>query len=315
MVARVWFSTNYFRLSFGKQDQLSNIATFLRESSGLPIDSSYNQVFDEALKHMRGKDEIGKAIHNLARYVPYRFLRSFFSEELRGVKDTEINRRISTLSQRAFDRYSCLYRFIEIETGKAIEIHPEWFEYLKKHLAILRGFCLWNLVEYLQGRNPNVPNISGKLFEPRERDMRNARRFWDIVLAIKPLICVYSGVTLNIKIYSLDHFIPWSFTANDCIWNIIPTTREVNSSKSDSIPKLDKHLDSFMKVQHDAVKIVSKKRPELLEDYVLLFKVGSVSEFDTMEPEYFSKYLRDTITPQVQIARNMGFPTDWEYRQ
>jgi hypothetical protein len=113
MVARVWFPTNYFRLSFGKQDRLSNIATLLRKSSGLRIDSSYNQVFNEALKHMQDKDDTGKAIYKLARFVPYRFLRPFFSRDLRGIKDTEINRRISDLSQSTFDHSPCLYRFTE----------------------------------------------------------------------------------------------------------------------------------------------------------------------------------------------------------
>ncbi|MBO9382386.1 MAG: HNH endonuclease [Roseiflexus sp.] len=314
MVARVWFPTNYFRLSFGKQDQLSNIATLLRESSGLPIDSSYSQVFDEALKHMRDKDDIGKVIYKLARFVPYRFLRPFFSKDLRGVKDTEINRRISELSQLTFDCSPCLYRFIETE--QAIEIHPKWFEYLKRHLAILRGFCLWNLIEYLQRHNPNIPNIPSKLFEPQERDLRNARKFWDIVFKNKKsLQCIYSGATLDEKRYSLDHFIPWSFTANDCIWNIVPTTKEINSSKSDSIPKIDRYFDVFAQIQFDAVRIVSEEKPKLLEDHVLLFKVDSASELRNMDPKDFSRHLRDTIIPQVQIARNMGFPTDWEYHR
>jgi len=316
MVARAWFPTNYFRLSFGKQDQLSNVATLLRESSGLPIDSSYSQVFDEALKHMQDKDDAGKSIYKIARFVPYRFLRTFFSGDLRGIKDTEINRRISDLSQSTFDRSPCLYRFIEIETKQAIEIHPEWFEYLKQHLTILRGFCLWKLIEYLQKHNPNVPNIPGKLFEPQERDMNRAREFWNIVFKKETTLqCIYSGETLDEKRYSLDHFIPWSFTANDCIWNIIPTTKEVNSSKSDSIPKIDKYFDSFAKTQLDAVRIVSEKKPKLLEDHILLFKVDSASELQNMDLQDFSQHLRDTIIPQVQIARNMGFLTDWEYRR
>ena len=313
MVARVWFPTNYFRLSFGKQDQLSNIATLLRESSGLPIDSSYSQVFDEALRHMRDKDDIGKSIYKLARFVPYRFLRPFFSRDLRGLKDTEINRRISELSQITFDHSLCLYRFTEKE--KAIDLHPEWLEYIKQHFTIIRGFCLWNLIEYLQKHNPNIPNIPGKLFEPQERDMKRAREFWDIVFKNRPLQCIYSGATLDAKRYSLDHFIPWSFTANDCIWNIIPTTKEVNSSKSDSIPNIDRYFDAFAQTQLDAVRIISEKKPKLLEDHFLLFKVDSASKLQKMDFQDFSQHLRDTIIPQVQIARNMGFLTDWEYRR
>jgi len=63
------------------------------------------------------------------------------------------------------------------------------------------------------------------------------------------------------------------------------------------------------------VRIISEKKPKLLEDHFLLFKVDSASKLQKMDFQDFSQHLRDTIIPQVQIARNMGFLTDWEYRR
>ena len=37
MVASVWYPTNYFRLSFGKQDQLGNVVIRLGQESGIAV--------------------------------------------------------------------------------------------------------------------------------------------------------------------------------------------------------------------------------------------------------------------------------------
>ena len=46
----------------------------------------------------------------------------------------------------------------------------------------------------------------------------------------------YSGKTLDSKDISVDHVIPWSFMYSDDIWNLVLTSRSINSSKSNSVP-------------------------------------------------------------------------------
>jgi hypothetical protein len=41
---------------------------------------------------------------------------------------------------------------------------------------------------------------------------------------------------LKPKDISLDHYVPWSFVVHDQLWNLIPTTKSVNSKKSDLLP-------------------------------------------------------------------------------
>ena len=114
MTASVWYPVNYFRLSFGKQDQLGKVITILGEKSGLAMDSQHPIVNQTALVHLKQRDEIGNEILSLGNFVPYRFLRPFFAMTLRGAKDWEVNRRIRDLANQEFtSARPCLYRFVD----------------------------------------------------------------------------------------------------------------------------------------------------------------------------------------------------------
>ena len=49
MVADVWYSSNYFRLSFGKQDRLGQIAAGLRSDHDLPVNAPKPEIINAAL--------------------------------------------------------------------------------------------------------------------------------------------------------------------------------------------------------------------------------------------------------------------------
>ncbi len=316
MIASVWYPIHYFRLSFGKQDQLGEVVGLLGKELGIAPDSSRARIIEMVLPCMTGRDNLGRRIQKLSNYVPYRFLRPFFDMELRGVNDHMINQQIILKSDDAFhsSHAPCLYRFVG---NDEIEIHPAWFEYLKQHLNILKGFCLWHLVNYVQKNNPNVPNLAAKLFEPVRRDLKQGRMFWRTVLEKKTgLACIYSSKPLQKDEFSLDHFLPWSFVSHDLLWNLVPVPKSVNSSKSDCLPDLSMYFEPFAKLQYQAVQVISKlpRTENLLEDYVTLFRVSSITELVDMEYSYFEEHLHDTIAPQVQIASNMGFPAGWRYK-
>jgi len=317
MIANVWYPTNYFRLSFGKQDRLGAITINIGAQTSLPADSKQNQIIDTVLEFLRQDSLVAQNIESLQAYVPYRFLRPFFAGELRGIKDTLVNSRIESMAREAYskDKNPCLYKFIS-SPETAIEIHPAWFEYLKQHLSILTGFCMWNLVGYIQKNNPNVPNISSKLIEPSQRDLKAAREFWKVAFdKLGTVSCIYSEQQMTKSQFSLDHFLPWRFVAHDLLWNIIPSPKNVNSAKSDNLPDTGKYFEKFTDAQYKAVKIVAQeKKPALLEDYFLLTKVSSLDDFESMSYENFRTMLSDTISPQFQIAENMGFLSRWIYR-
>lgn len=316
MVASVWYPTNYFRLSFGKQDRLGQIALALKEQSGLEIDAKKQTVIEEALILLTGDSALAAEIMSLNRFVPYRFVRPFFGEQLRGKLDHKIKGLIVDLTEEAFtnEAHLPLYRFIATPQD-SIEIQPHWFEYLQQHHRILSGFCLWHLLNYLQKNNPNVPNIAAKLFEPEQRDLKQARQFWQRVFKESGSIrCIYSDQEMRQDNFSLDHFLPWRFVTHDMLWNIIPTPRSVNSAKSDNLPSVERYFTPFARLQYQAVRQVEvSDRSTLFEDYILLFKMDRIAEVKALSFDQFQETLHNTIVPQIQIARNMGFAADWSY--
>jgi hypothetical protein len=315
MVAGVWHPSNYFRLSFGKQDRLGMIALAIRAEGTLPANAAKTAVVAAALSHAAGRTDLAQKVRSLAAYVPYRFLRPFFSGPLRGITDAKVNAQVRRMADERFaaDVSPCLYRFVN-SGAPAIELHPRWANYLQVNLVIVTGYCLWHLTNYLQKNNPNVPNIASKLFEPGQRNLRSARRFWNTALAeLGAIRCVYSGKTLA-AVDSLDHFLPWSFVAHDLLWNIIPTSKVVNSAKNDQLPQVSRYFDAFAHLQYQALQVVAATAPEsLLDDYILLLKAESINDIRLQSFDFFYGVLRDTIAPQMQIAKNMGFTADWSY--
>jgi len=299
MVAYVWYPTNYFRLSFGKQDRLSQIALRLGTEDNLPATARKQEIIVVALTHLTHNTPLGQEIKSLERFVPYRFLRPFFRQQLRGVPDSKVNGLIASLADSSFTSDKPpLYRLFA-HPERNIEFHPLWFEYLHRHLEIVRGFCLWHLVKHVQKNNPNVPNIAAKLFEPQQRNLRQGRTFWNLAYRqLGSFRCIYSGQPVQPQGYSLDHFLPWRFVAHDLLWNLVPVPKNVNSAKGDCLPDLSTYFDPFARLQYDAlqsvVAVTSPRQAKSLEDYTLLLAVTSVSEIRTLS--------FDTFLPRIPIA-------------
>lgn len=317
MLSSVWYPVNYFRLSFGKLDQLGKVIELLAEEADLPASSPRHQVFQTAIAHLKQRDKVGRNIRSLRNFVPYRFLRPFFAEKLRRAKDWKVNRLIRHLADEAFfSSEPCLYRFLDApETS--IELHPAWYDYFREYLSILTGFALWHLTKYMQRNNPNVPGITAKLFEPQTRNLGLARRFWrHVLMQGERFRCIFSGQILSKDDFSLDHFLPWRFVTHDLLWNLIPVPQPVNSSKGDNLPHPD-YLNPFVEIQYRALQIMlrTRQQPKLFEDYVSLFKVSSLKELQSISFIQFRDTLHDTIAPQLQIAANMGFVMGWRYVQ
>jgi hypothetical protein len=102
MVAGVWYPTNFFLLSFGKQDRLSDVALLLKEQQGLNRDAKCKEVTNAVLREVSNKSTFARQIASLARYVPYRFLRPFFAQQLRGQPDWKIDNMITGLADQLF---------------------------------------------------------------------------------------------------------------------------------------------------------------------------------------------------------------------
>lgn len=261
---------------------------------------------------------IKKEIKTLSYNVPYRFLSPFFSTQLSGIKsDYQIHQMIVAEANQQYTNSQTppIYSFEKRGNEDFITIHSHWFDYFKTHLSLIKDFCFWNLLKFLQKRNPNVPNIANKLFPPPKiAPLTTARKFWDLAFTESPELsnCIFSNQSLFDNKFEVDHFIPWSFVAHDQLWNLIPITPSVNSSKSNHLPDLGTYFSKYAHQHFAAFQIAfHHKKKNWLEDYSLLFNQETES-IAYMQEFQFAKILSEHISPLHQIAQNAGFE-DWNF--
>jgi hypothetical protein len=312
MIGEIWYPINYFQLSFGKQDQFSKGILGLISQFNIPLNIKKNELIDLIFEN-KENENVKFLINNLSRYVPFRFISSWFANDLRGILDVQKNQIISKLSIEKFNdiQGSALYKVDTVN----IEINKYWHEYLKRHITILGSWAYWQLINYLQKNNPNVPGISEKLFAPQARNLSIAKSYWRDFLNTKgEFKCIYSNQIITSNNFSIDHFLPWSYVTHDQLWNLIPTSRSVNSSKGNNFPSLN-YLDPFIIVQYDAIQAylrIKSNSAKILLDYTILFKIEA-QDFASISLENFSLIIKNNINPNYQIGRNMGFQSDWIY--
>lgn len=313
MIAKNWYSTIQYRLNLGAQDHLYHLVLYIYNKY-IPDKKISEDYLIKEIKHLivSVKDnELREKFTNLYNYVPYRFLSIFFTKELKGLKDYCKNRVIEELSNKT---ENTLYK---INTNnKIVIVNDVWADYINKNQAIVKGWILYNLIVFLQKRNPNVPAIPYKIFPPTERNLHKQAKFWKLILNYRSFNDIYTDIPLTEENFlkygglSIDHFIPWSFVLHDELWNLIPTFKSINSSKSDNLPSLEKYFNKFLIIQYEALKTAIEYgiHDKILEDYLTVNSSISIrSKHQQLEKSTFLKNLKSTVEPLYQIAKNQGF--------
>lgn len=303
MVANAWYPVNYFRLSFGKSESLYEAILTLQKENNIPINIGVKDLTD-LLHQLVSRRDIRKQLNFLQINVPFRFLRPWINTS----DDGEMLIRSQTLEN------GCLYKLEKKNGSLWVELNPIWLPYLRENYEILTSFAYWGLANFLQLRNPNVPNIPGKLVKKEERHSLAAQKgFWNAAINHGMEVrCIYTGRLLEVSHYDLDHFIPWSFVSHDLLWNLIPVDSSVNSSKGNKLPDLDCYLPKLAEMHQSSLKINLQvcKSSKLLEDYLLL--QHTPQDIVTMDREHLLDCFFRTFSPMYQIALNMGFTT-WKF--
>ena len=300
MISHAWYPVVYFKLSFGKSESLFDTIFKLQEKYSIPsnIDLKDLRIL---LKHLLETSNLKQDINFIQLNVPFRFLNPWIGTP----SDKEMVERSQTYEN------DCLYKIERIKGTLYIELNPKWFDYLRENYCILHDFIFWNLTLFLQVRNPNVPNISNKLIRSESRSsLTPQRNYWNNVMNLGMHInCIYTGKELSIDQFDLDHFMPWSFVSHDLLWNLMPSDPSINSSKSNKIPNLDVYLPKLALTHQKALKVSfeTSRRNKLLEDYLSLG--ATPEEIINMTEVQLYNCFRNTFSPMVQIATNMGFET------
>ena len=172
MVTNAWYPVNYLCLSFGKSESLYETILTLQEENNIPINIGVRELMD-LLQTLIQRKDVRKKLNFLQLNVPFRFLRPWI--------DTSDDRDMVKRSQ-AFEN-GCLYRLKKENGTLWVDLNPIWLTYLQENYDILSSFAYWGLTNFLQVRNPNVPNIPSKLIKKEERNSLSAqRKFWDTAI-------------------------------------------------------------------------------------------------------------------------------------
>ena len=95
MIANVWFSVKTYRLSFGVQDKLAKVVDAISLNEHPRFDFSNKTSPKEIVKSISNylsnnpTTKLSKQILSLGNYVPYRFLRPWCRDILKGVNDSQ----------------------------------------------------------------------------------------------------------------------------------------------------------------------------------------------------------------------------------
>jgi hypothetical protein len=308
ILARIWYPVNYYKLSFGKQDQLSKHVLRIKEYYKLRDDIKENDLI-AFLKKNKSDKLLQEIVNSVIRYVPYRFLRSWFSSETRGIIDSQVNDKVLQLQDSKINEIP-----YTINPDKGIAINEEYLVWIKSNFKLIEAFTLYELLLYFEKNNPNVSNLSIKLFKPENRRLSIATALWkDFIQQDVSLTDIFEHKQLQkIDVLSIDHFLPWSFVTHDQIWNLHPIEKNVNSSKSNCLPSY-KYLGDFIYLQFEFSRfLIFQRNQKVLEDYHQILKTNS-TEFKIISFEKFRNKLRDYYLPQFETAINMGFEKDWIY--
>ena len=265
MIAGAWYSVVEYHLHLGPKNSngkvmnsLERAVIKLEELSQLPHDADENTIIAAIKKY---DAEIADEKKQLILNVPYRILSSFMHEIGGNDKLWDQRKRLIAYIE-GLNKLKCLpYHIIDgVTLSKKVVINEEWWQFLSDNYVTISGWIDMKKVRYLQGRNPGVPGIIYKLApeNDKQRKLKYVRELWNAVLDVSEIKDIYTNKPFERNGFAVDHFIPWSFVANDELWNLIPMDSSLNSSKSNYLPKGNKYFESFAGNQYSMYQDVIK---------------------------------------------------------
>jgi hypothetical protein len=304
MISYAWGPCYYFKLSLGKQDQIYKVIDELNISHK-------NTTLNNRFKTIYLNDSIEK--NNLLKYVPQRFIREFFVEELKNIHENNIDKSIQSVSQITINESFTFYKIDK--KSKTIEFPPEWLNFIRTNYLILHGWGENEWGKYLQKKNPNTPAIFNKLgLDISRTNLSKERNYWKSAIYKDDFKCIYTNEKINDN-FHLDHFLPWRFIAHNQFWNLIPTSPNINSLKLDSLPNI-KYLSRLAENHFKVLNLLKNNLSQNEFDNIFtsyMDGLGITNEFDFLSNLDFEDAYTRTLSPLLQIGKNVGFKSDWMY--
>ena len=318
MIADAWYMVTEYHLHLGPlgvKDNLEEAVKYLGEKN-LFSASEKREVIIAFLEGCEDRQLLTYK-KELIKNVPYRLQSPFYEMNIEKGDWNKYQRLSHIINQQK----RLLYYFGAFEQlSTTININEEWVSYLLKNREILRGWMQLNLIHYLQRRNPSVPGIADKISAPKNRDIDRVRKYWKLIIDIRPEIRdIYGDVELVDQKISIDHFVPWQYVAHDELWNLHPTTKSINSSKSNRLPKWDEYFPKLAWLEYQSYRLsndneaVRKSFDKVKKYHSNNDKIDKILYRDKIQSEEeFRNRLYDVIHPLYEAAKDSGFQ-EWLY--
>ena len=315
MISNAWYPVLEYHIHlsgiYGEgiiKDNLEKAVLRLQKLSGLTNNASDVEIINKLLEFSEDK-ELGTYKKDLTKNVPYKALSGFAN---RGVE--KIN--LESSAGRMMEYYNKLsqteillpYTFNDGKSLKrVITFQDDWFQMIRDNTVNILGWIQLEKVRWLQNNNPEVPGLVYKLTSADEkiRKLENARKLWDAVMEITPII--------DTQEYDLDHFIPHSFVMNDELWNLMPMDSIWNSRKNNKLPKWDLFFSKFADNQFILYEKMHEK-PGIHKLYEACYRDNLHSIWANQElyrkgnsREEFCKILDKNMHPVYDSARRQGY--------
>ena len=255
MIASAWYSVREFHIHLSGllagevRDGLERAILRLAEISNLTSNASKTEIKNAIHNH---NPELKPFKEQLTNMVPYRALAGFFNRS-----DEAVNWSSKVHLVEYIERINSSVTTLPYTLGKSsklkkeIRFSPAWIRMIQDNTVSIMGWIQYEKVKWLQMNNPEVPGLVYKLapLDEKMRKLGNVRKLWEGILELHPVHDVFTQQPLEKKQYDVDHFVPWSFVMNDELWNLMPMSSSLNSSKSNRLPRWDPFFVRFAENQ------------------------------------------------------------------
>src|SRR5690606_37862428 len=136
-----------------------------------------------------------------------------------------------------------------------IVVTDDWFAYLQRNIRLIRDFVYWNLSLFLQVRNPNVPDIPGKLIKPAVRNsLVRQRRFWIDAMAVNsPTRSSDTRKALSRGDRQAEHFMPHRHLPHDQTCDLFRPDSPFSAARHNKLPRQEQNCSAFYEMQRLAL--------------------------------------------------------------
>lgn len=249
MISNAWYSVLEYHIHlsgiYGERiikDNLEKAVLRLQTLSNLPNNADEIEIINKLIE-FSGDKELSDYKKELTKNVPYKSLSGFANRGTEKINlESSAGKMMAYYNRLSQSEILLPYTFNDDKGLKrVITFNDSWIQMIRDNTVNILGWIQLEKVKWLQNNNPEVPGLVYKLEPPNEkmRKLTNARKLWDAVLEVAPIVDVFKDEPIDPEKYDLDHFIPWSFVMNNELWNLMPMDSYLNSTKGNKLPKWD----------------------------------------------------------------------------